>query len=85
MPYAPPPPGSEPLTTERWDLRDKGSGLPEAGGRRTSGVPTLLLGLSEPFVGLAHPGVPGVAFRRLPRPWLEPIRRPAPHDDSAAH
>ncbi|MFB7346106.1 hypothetical protein ACFCZ6_39305, partial [Streptomyces hydrogenans] len=29
-------------------------------------VPTLLFGLSEPFVGLAHPGVPGVAFSRLP-------------------
>ncbi|MGW9136290.1 hypothetical protein, partial [Streptomyces sp. NPDC055681] len=29
-------------------------------------VPTLLIGMSEPFVGLAHPGVSGVAFSGLP-------------------
>lgn len=37
MPYALPPPGSEPLTAERWDSRSEGSGLPEAGGRFTPG------------------------------------------------
>lgn len=29
-------------------------------------IPTLLIGMSEPFVGLAHPGVSGVAFSGLP-------------------
>jgi serine/threonine protein kinase len=63
----------------------QGPAPPGQASATASGVPTLLLGLSEPFVGLAHPGVPGVAFRRLPWLWLPPIRRPAPHDDSAAH
>lgn len=47
-------------------------------------LPTLLFGMSEPFVGLAHPGGPGVAFS--PLPTVAGIDSPpGPHDDSAAH
>ncbi|MFE1408765.1 hypothetical protein ACFW5D_35415 [Streptomyces sp. NPDC058770] len=47
-------------------------------------LPTLLFGMSEPFVGLAHPGGPGVAFSPLPS-VAGADSPPGPHDDSAAH
>lgn len=55
-----------------------------AGKPAPSVVPTLLHGMSEPFVGLAHPGVPGVALSSLRTVWLFSIGRSAPPDDSAA-
>lgn len=46
-------------------------------------VPALLVGMSEPFVGLAHPGVSGVTFSGLPSVAFYDSPPDTP-DDSAA-
>ncbi|WP_208640576.1 hypothetical protein [Streptomyces carpinensis] len=46
-------------------------------------IPTLLIRMSEPFVGLADPGC-RVWLSAVCRPWLLTIRRPTPRDDSTA-